>query len=123
MSDPIFPAAPTPPPSGSTHQLEDKRNFIRSGRSSSSAESDPKLGSVCREMESLFINYLLKEMRATIDKSGLIDGGQAEEIYTSMLDAELAKEIAGRGGIGLYKLLWDQLAGESGKENRSVTKT
>jgi flagellar protein FlgJ len=117
MSDPISLTAPMLLPSGSSHQLEDTRNFIKSKHSSSSGETDPKLRSVCREMESLFINFLLKEMRATIDKSGFIDGGQAEEIYTSMLDAELSKEIAARGGIGLYKLLWDQLAGESEKEN------
>ena len=60
-------------------------------------------------MESLFLHYLLKEMRSTIDKSGFISGGRAEEIYTSMLDSEMAKEAARKGGIGLAELLLRQL--------------
>ena len=59
--------------------------------------------------ESLFIHHLLKEMRATIDKSGFISGGRAEEIYTSMMDAETANRIANKGGMGLADMLLHQL--------------
>jgi Rod binding domain-containing protein len=48
-------------------------------------KDDPKLRAACAEMESLFISHLIKEMRATVEKSGFIDGGQAEEIFTSLL--------------------------------------
>jgi len=68
-------------------------------------------------MESLFINYLFKEMRATIDKSGFISGGRAEEIFTSLLDVELSRKISGAGGIGLSAILLEQLGG---KENRNA---
>jgi len=81
--------------------------------------ADPKLQAACVEMESLFINYLLKEMRATIDKSGFISGGRAEEIFTSMLDVELSRKISGAGGIGLSAILLEQLGG---KEDRNSTK-
>lgn len=70
---------------------------------------DAQLRNACSKMESLFLHYLLKEMRSSIDKSGLISGGRAEEIYTSMLDSEMAKEAAQRGGIGLAELLLRQL--------------
>jgi len=73
--------------------------------------TDPELGDVCRQMESLFIHHLLKEMRATIHKSGFISGGRAEEIYTSMMDAEIAAKISTRGGIGLSEMLLHQLGG------------
>jgi len=82
-------------------------------------KADPKLQAACVEMESLFINYLLKEMRATIDKSGFISGGRAEEIFTSMLDVELSRKISGAGGIGLSAILLEQLGG---RENRNSTK-
>ena len=72
--------------------------------------TDPKLRDVCRQMESLFIHHLLKEMRATIHKSGFISGGRAEEIYTSMMDAELAVKISQSGGIGLSEMLLHQLS-------------
>ena len=65
---------------------------------------DPRLAAACAEFESLFLNQLFKEMRATIPKAGLIDGGNAEAIYTSLLDTELARGLAQRGGIGLAEL-------------------
>ena len=72
-------------------------------------QNDPELRDACLKMESLFIHHLLKEMRATIDKSGFISGGRAEEIYTSMQDAETANSISARGGIGLAQILLRQL--------------
>jgi flagellar protein FlgJ len=72
--------------------------------------ADPKLRDVCRQMESLFIHHLLKEMRATIHKSGFISGGRAEEIYTSMMDAEMATKISESRGIGLSEMLLHQLS-------------
>ena len=75
--------------------------------------TDAELSDACRQMESLFIHHLFKEMRATIHKSGFISGGNAEEIYTSMLDAEMAAKISTRGGIGLTEILLHQLGGRS----------
>ena len=72
-------------------------------------QKDPELRDACLKMESLFIHHLLKEMRATIHKSGFISGGRSEEIYTSMLDAETANKISARGGIGLAQMLLHQL--------------
>jgi flagellar protein FlgJ len=74
-----------------------------------SVRNNPQLRKACSDLESLFISYLLKEMRATIPKSGFISGGRAEEIYTSMLDSELAKELSSKGGIGLSSVLLHQL--------------
>jgi flagellar protein FlgJ len=75
--------------------------------------TDAELNDACRQMESLFIHHLFKEMRATIPKSGFISGGNAEEIYTSMLDAEMAAKISTRGGIGLAEMLLHQLGSRS----------
>ena len=83
--------------------------------------TDAELSDACRQMESLFIHHLFKEMRATIHKSGFISGGRAEEIYTSMLDAEMAAKISTRGGIGLSEMLRHQLGSRSSqvKEGKS----
>jgi peptidoglycan hydrolase FlgJ len=51
-------------------------------------------------MEALFIHQLLSEMRKSVVKSGLIDGGRAEEVYTSLMDAEMAKGMAQSGSLG-----------------------
>lgn len=88
-------------------RLQRIQNTQKSGPSGKGA--DPKLRDVCRQMESLFIHHLLKEMRATIHKSGFISGGRAEEIYTSMMDAEMATKISESRGIGLSEMLLHQL--------------
>ena len=80
-------------------------------------QNDPELRDACLKMESLFIHHLLKEMRATIHKSGFISGGRAEEIYTSMMDAETANRISTRGGIGLAEMLLQQLGNRSSEVN------
>lgn len=71
--------------------------------------NDPELVDACHQMESLFIYHLFKEMRATIHKAGFISGGSAEELYTSMMDAEVAAKLSNSGGIGLAKMLLHQL--------------
>lgn len=64
------------------------------------------LKETCSEFESIFMHHMLKEMRNTVDKSGLIDGGQAEQIFSDMLDQERAKEMS----IGIGDLLFQDLA-------------
>lgn len=76
--------------------------------------SDPSLKSACDGMEALFINHMLSEMRKTVPKSGFLDGGRAEEIYTSLMDAELATHMAGAGGLGLSTVLLEQLSRNGG---------
>ena len=80
-------------------------------------KDDPRLRAACAEMESLFISHLLKEMRATVEKSGFIDGGQAEEIFTSLLDVEISKKMSTAGGIGLSAILLEQLGAKAAREN------
>lgn len=85
----------------------------RPPRPASETPLDPKLASACNDMEALFIHHMLSEMRKTVSKSGFIDGGRAEEIYTSLMDAELAKTMASSGGLGLSAILQEQLSGSA----------
>jgi len=48
-------------------------------------------------------------MRSSVQKSGLVDGGNAEEIYTSMLDSEYAKQMSSQGNSGLAQMIERQL--------------
>jgi len=87
---------------------------LRSAAHHPDGRSEAQLTAACAEMESLFINYLFKEMRATISKSGFVSGGRGEEIFTSLLDAERSRNISTAGGIGLAQIMLQQLGG---KEN------
>jgi flagellar protein FlgJ len=73
-------------------------------------ERDPELRKACAEFESVFINQLLKTMRKGIPEGGLLDGGYREEMYTSLLDEQVARKIAHGQGIGLGEQLYRQLS-------------
>lgn len=64
------------------------------------------LKKACKDFESIFSYQLLKEMRKTVNRSGLVHGGQAEEIFSDMLDQERAKGVT----LGLGDLLFSQLS-------------
>ncbi len=70
-----------------------------------------------KEFEAYFVAYLLKKMRDTVPKSGLLDPGAGGEVYTSLMDEKVAEGIAGSGGLGLSQLLireWTADAEEKG---------
>jgi len=50
-------------------------------------------------------------MRSTIPKNTLFGKGMGEDIYTSLFDWEISKEMASRGGLGLGSLLLDGFKG------------
>lgn len=56
---------------------------------------------LAEEFESFFIGIVLKSMRDTVPKDGMINGGNAEDIYRSMLDAEYAKEMSRQRTTGI----------------------
>jgi len=53
------------------------------------------------KFESLLVSQMLNAMQSTVEKSGLLDGGSAEETYREMLNQALSDELARRGGLGL----------------------
>jgi len=65
----------------------------------------------CIEFESIFVKMMLKEMRATVDKSAdIIGGGFAGDIYQDMLDDEYSKTMSKTAHFGLADDLYRQLA-------------
>lgn len=68
-----------------------------------------RLREVSEDFESLMINQMLKEMRKTVNKSGLVDGGMAEEIFEDMLYDEYAKEFSKTKTFGLAEIIYNQM--------------
>lgn len=88
----------------------------------SDTEDQTKLKQACRDMEAVFLNFMMSKMRDTVPKDGLIKQSNAESIMTSMLDGELTKNMAQVGGIGLADMLYRQLSQTINTEkNKSQT--
>ncbi|MCX7970333.1 MAG: rod-binding protein [Negativicutes bacterium] len=78
-----------------------------------SREEDERLRAACREMESLFLNLLMKQMRSTIDKSdSLIPYSLGQRIAEAMYDSEMTRGLAQKGDVGLAEMLYRQLQRE-----------
>ena len=71
--------------------------------------SDKNIKKAAKEFEAYFVSHLLKVMRESVPKSGLLSGGMGEDFYTSMMDEKIAEGIALQGGFGLSQLLDRQI--------------
>ncbi|MDR0466604.1 MAG: rod-binding protein, partial [Deltaproteobacteria bacterium] len=72
-------------------------------------DKEKKLRESCEGFESIFIQKMWEQMRATIPESGLLTGRE-EKFWQSMYDQELAKTMSGAGGIGLADMMYEQLS-------------
>ena len=117
MPSPIIKPIISQQPSNPVQTSDRMRRLAESNKQAESNLQNSALKKACSDMESLFIYYMLKEMRATIPKTGFMSGGKSEEIYTSMLDSHMAKELSKAGGIGLSSILLNQIGSISNFRN------
>ena len=82
-------------------ELKDQVESIRN-------QTDEELMSVSHQFESIFMHQLLKSMRSTVQKSGLLDS-HATRMYESMHDQELAILMSEKRSIGLADMIYKDL--------------
>ncbi len=75
-------------------------------------QSDDELENASKQFESLLLNFMIREMRATVPESTLFPPSMAEEIFTDMMDQQIAGEMAQNGGIGISRMIFNQLNGQ-----------
>ncbi|MBC2711728.1 MAG: rod-binding protein [Desulfosarcina sp.] len=75
------------------------------------SHSDADLEKASEQFESLLLNFMIREMRATVPESTLLPPSMTEEIFTGMLDEQIAGEMAQNGGIGISRMIFNQLKG------------
>jgi peptidoglycan hydrolase FlgJ len=80
---------------------------LASIKNAAKQNSPEALKAAAQQFEGLFVNMMMKSMRATIPSSGLNDSS-AQKMYTSMLDQQLSQTISQRG-IGLADMMVRQL--------------
>jgi Rod binding domain-containing protein len=63
---------------------------------------------------------MLKSMRDTVPKEGIMSGGSAEEVYRGMLDSEYSKVMADQQKTGLAETITRQLLESMQKQNGKI---
>ncbi len=71
---------------------------------------DGRLREACQGFEEIFINMMLKEMRKTVPAGGLFPDSLQKDIYTSMFDQQVARQISTSRGIGIADMLYENLS-------------
>jgi flagellar protein FlgJ len=60
--------------------------------------------------ESYFLNLMFRNMRSlNFDEDGFIPRGNAERIFTEMLDEAISDQAAAQGGFGLADMIYAQM--------------
>lgn len=78
-------------------------------------KNDPEvLREVAGQFEALFLQTILKNMRASELADPLLGDSDQHEMYQGMMDQQLAMEMSSGRGIGLAEMLVRQLGGEPG---------
>ena len=72
---------------------------------------EPELKKACKNFEAIILQQMLTAMRKSVPKDGLLESGYSQEMYQSMYDEGLAKEMSSGKGIGLADVLYHQLSG------------
>ena len=82
---------------------------LRNPSSFGNVNSEKKIEKVSRDFESIFLHKLLSSMRKTVPKSGLLDSF-ATDMYKSMMDEEIAKEMSKNKGMGMGEMIYNDLS-------------
>lgn len=101
-------------------------NFIHTNRNQIDGltrnleKKDSKLYEACQDFEALFIKQMLNSMRKTVNKTGMMQGGMAEDVFEDMLYDEYAKTMSRTARLGLSDLIYKQVAFTENKQVQSV---
>ncbi|MDR1986038.1 MAG: rod-binding protein [Treponema sp.] len=93
-----------------THEEGPPRNAKGSSKKPAVDKTD-KLYEQCEALETFLIKNLLNSMRATVQKTGLIDEGFAGKMYEDMLYDVYAEDFTKQANFGLAELAYRELTG------------
>ena len=81
----------------------------RSRNDAAASPTGRKLLDACYELESIFVGYMLRSMRRTIDESDFFGKTLAKDIFRDMLYDEYAKTMARTDQLGIARQIYNQL--------------
>lgn len=96
----------------------DREEAERLGRAAANqtrgtASYDSKLRGVAEEFVSVFMNQVMKSMRATVQENPAMHGDNGEKFFSEMLDDKYASQLSKGSGYGLTDLVYQALSSKS----------
>ena len=86
-----------------------KMDRLQKQAESGEYKDEKELKQLAQQFESIFMNQLMKSMRETLPKDGLLSSFSVD-MYESMFDQEVAGEMSKGKGMGLADVLYTQLS-------------
>jgi len=88
-------------------KAESSKNILKSN-----SDSPQELQKATENFEAILLNMVLKAMWKTIQKSDLFEKSNSTQIYEGLMLSSLSEEMARNGGMGMAKVLYQQLSKE-----------
>jgi len=109
----------------SAKNVSDDTGFEAALKKAYDERDKEKLKEACAQFESILLQNLFRQMKATVPKGGLLEESNARNIFEDMLDEELMKRCSIRG-VGIAEMMYRQLSAQmdrtfaaSGPEDRT----
>ena len=94
----------------------------KKGKASTDPLNTRKAVRAAKEFESVLLDRLLKEMSNTIEEGGLLSDGAGKQIK-GMFWTFMAQEMANKGGLGLWKQIYQQTTGHDVEPPQATVET
>ncbi len=94
---------------------ENKMDRLQKQAESSEYKDEKELKALAQQFEAIFMNQLMKSMRETLPKEGMLSSFSVD-MYESMFDQEVAGEMSRGRGMGLADVLYTQLSRMNGTQ-------
>jgi len=90
-------------------QLEKIRSGIAQAQGPDGETRLRELKKATQEFEAVFIGYMLKVMRSTVEPADEEGGALGKDIYLSMFDQEISLQMARNSSLGIGEMMYRQL--------------
>lgn len=99
----------------SLQRASGRADVQRLDRGRDADQNEFRLQKASRDFEKIFMTYMVKDMWKTIPKDGDSETPGAG-IYLEMIQSALAGELVKGKGMGIARILYDQMKGNTGRE-------
>ncbi|MCE5197856.1 MAG: rod-binding protein [Armatimonadota bacterium] len=96
----------------------------KTSRTESKASSeDPKLKQACKDFESIFLGFIMKSMRKTVQQNELMGSSDQEKMFQDMMDDEVCKSASETSSVGIADVLYNQLSAQFKLQGTAMPET